>query len=535
MRGADRPLARRALSRWADLPLRGKGLVVVALPLGALLVAALALSVVLWEGRQAEASADHAREVRTEIQLVLTLLVDAETGVRGYVLSGRQDFLDPYATAQQELPTHLAHLGALVQDRPAQAARLRRVEALAGRRFDALAELHAHGHRPFSRPPDALLLTGKQTMDALRAELAGMQDEEERVLAARAARAAAANRRATATIAASVLVGVVGGFAASSLFAAGIVRRAYRLEENAHLLARGHPLVGLPAGDDELGRVGRALGQAADLLGAREAALTASLRRLAEQTRALEAKTREQDAFLYTVSHDLRAPLVSLQVLAGMLAEDYGARLDGEGRRYIERLSANAARMQTLLDDLLELARVGRDERADEAVDLGAVVAQVVEQLQQTLRARGAEVRVAGALPTVRGNRTRLAQVFANLIDNAVQYTPPGRDPVVGVGAVDRGDAWELAVRDNGVGIPPEYREKAFGLFQRLPAGKALNAGGSGAGLAIVARIVEAHGGRCWLESTEGAGTTVRFTLPKGGAGAAGGTAATPAGEVASV
>ncbi len=162
-------------------------------------------------------------------------------------------------------------------------------------------------------------------------------------------------------------------------------------------------------------------------------------------------------------------------------------------------------------------------------------VAQVAEQLQQTLAARGAEIRVAGALPTVRGNRTRLAQVFANLIDNAVKYTPPERDPVVGVGAVDRADAWELAVRDNGVGIPAAYREKAFGLFQRLPAGKALNPGGSGAGLAIVARIVEAHGGRCWVESDEGAGTTVRFTLPKGGTGGAGGAAATPTGDVARV
>ena len=504
-----------------------------AIPLVALLVATLTLALL---EQQANARVARTLEVRGEIQTVLTLMVDAETGMRGYALSGQDQLLDPYRTAQALLPAHLARLDEMVRDRPDQDAHLRRVEALIEQRLRGLAALQPYGNsggETLTRPPGAVFVAGKATMDALRGELGAMQAEEEGQFAAHTARATEINRLAFVIIAASALVGILGGLAANVLFTSGIARRIGRLEANADLLARGQPLADLPAGADEIGRLGRALRGAAELLRGREAALTESVGQLAAQTAALEAKTREQDAFVYTVAHDFRAPLVSVQGLAGMLAEDYGARLDGEGRRLIERIAANAGRLQALVGDLLDLAQIGRDERATEDIDLATVVAQAVDQLHGTLRARGAEVRVVGTLPTVRASRTRTAQLLGNLIDNAVKYTPADRAPLVQLEAHERGDHWELVVRDNGVGIPPAYREKVVGLFQRLPAGKALNPGGSGAGLAIVARIIEAQGGRHWIESEEGVGTAFHLTLPKGDGRAFDGAQSIPAGIIA--
>lgn len=286
-----------------------------------------------------------------------------------------------------------------------------------------------------------------------------------------------------------------------------------------------------------LGVLPRALGQATARLGRGELARPVTVQGAAEFARALhmevmhrrlagsrreeeratdlEAQAREQQAFMHAVSHDLKAPLLSIQGMADLLASGYGEALDAEGKLYLGRIAANATRMRAMLDDLLAMASVGHAEAEFSLVDLGAVVHDVTEQLGYTLHTRGAQVCVDGPLPTVHADSPRLRQVFTNLIDNAVTYTPAGRAPVVRLDSTTRPDGWEIMVRDNGVGIPPAWQERVFGVFQRLPAGRALNPGGTGLGLAIVARIVEAHGGRLWLESEEGAGTTFHFTLPR--------------------
>jgi len=229
----------------------------------------------------------------------------------------------------------------------------------------------------------------------------------------------------------------------------------------------------------------------------------------------LNAKTREQETFIYTVSHDLKAPLVSVQGMAGILIEDYSAALGADGRRYLERIVANADKMQALLADLLELSRLGRVDDEYGPVDLNAVIQDVTERLHHTLTVRGARVEVAPSLPVVHACSKRLAQVFTNLIDNAVTYTPKERVPLVRVTARHAGGAWEIEVRDNGAGIPAAFHDKVLQIFQRLPAGKTLNPAGTGVGLAIVTRIIETDGGRVWIESEEGMGTAFHFTLPK--------------------
>jgi signal transduction histidine kinase len=141
----------------------------------------------------------------------------------------------------------------------------------------------------------------------------------------------------------------------------------------------------------------------------------------------------------------------------------------------------------------------------------------VTETLQPALQARGGGVEVQGHVPPILADKTRLTQVFTNLIDNAVAYTPPERAPRIAIELrADDEDAVEVTVSDNGVGIPPAMHDKVFEIFQRLPAGKRLNPQGTGAGLAIVARIVETHGGAIRVDSSEGAGTTFRIHLPRG-------------------
>lgn len=223
----------------------------------------------------------------------------------------------------------------------------------------------------------------------------------------------------------------------------------------------------------------------------------------------LEAKNRELDSFVYTVSHDLRSPLVSLQGFSTRLLESYSDQLDERGQLYLERIQANTEHMGELLSDLLQLSRVGRVANPVEAVPLREVVDRLVQEWESRLE--GVELEIAPDLPTVQGDRRRLEQVMANLLDNAVKFMGQQPGPRVEVGWHDEGEAYVIYVRDNGIGIDPRYHRRIFEIFQRL---EEVKAEGTGVGLAIVKRIVEHHGGQVWVESEWGQGATFYFTLP---------------------
>lgn len=225
----------------------------------------------------------------------------------------------------------------------------------------------------------------------------------------------------------------------------------------------------------------------------------------------LEGKNAELDTFVYSVSHDLKAPLVTIQGMAGLLLEEYGPQLPEEASRYLGRIQANTQQMESLITDLLALSRIGHEARSPVAVSLAEVVDDVAADLAPALRDRGIEL-VRRDLPILWGIRTQIDQVMRNLIGNAVKYlgdTAAGR---VEVGAVEREAFVECHVRDNGIGIDPAYHERIFEVFQRL---KEVEADGTGVGLTIVRKIVQTNGGRIWVESAKGQGTTFRFTWPK--------------------
>ncbi|MBI2218883.1 MAG: hypothetical protein HYU51_16480 [Candidatus Rokubacteria bacterium] len=234
------------------------------------------------------------------------------------------------------------------------------------------------------------------------------------------------------------------------------------------------------------------------------------LRHSLVEVEAKKAQNAALDSFVYSVSHDLKAPLVAVQGMAGALAEDCAGQLDELGRHYVERLQANVEQMERLIQDLLTLSRVGRDGRTPGSVDLAEVVEDVLAEVGEPIRTRGIKVTV-GELPELWAIRVQLEQVMRNLLGNAVKFIGDAATPAVEVGATRRPDGWECWVCDNGIGIDPAYHEKVFEIFQRLGE---VEVDGTGVGLAIVKKIVDGAGGRVWVESAKGCGATFRFTWP---------------------
>ena len=227
----------------------------------------------------------------------------------------------------------------------------------------------------------------------------------------------------------------------------------------------------------------------------------------------LDEKNKELASFVYTVSHDLRAPLVSLEGYASMLLDNYKEALDETGQLYISRIQANVEKIGRLIQDLLELSRIGRIVNYYESTDVKEIIREAIETLQLQLSERGTELVVQEDLPAITCDRTRIEQVFENLISNANKFMGAENDkPRIEIGFHDKEDFFEFFVKDNGIGIQKEYHEKVFDIFKRLGD---IETEGTGVGLAIVKKILENHGGEIWIDSEVGKGTTVYFTLPK--------------------
>jgi PAS domain S-box-containing protein len=230
---------------------------------------------------------------------------------------------------------------------------------------------------------------------------------------------------------------------------------------------------------------------------------------LEHHARELARSNEELERFAYVASHDLQEPMRTVSSFVQLLARRYQGRLDSTADEYIQFITDGAARMRTLVSDLLEYSRVNSRGGALAATDANAVLRKVLEGLQGIIEAERAEVS-SDTLPTVVADQTQLGQVFQNLIGNAIKFHGPDV-PRIHVSAVRRGEEWVFSVRDNGIGIAPEYHERIFIIFQRLHTIEEY--GGTGMGLAICKRIVERHGGRMWLESEPQRGSTFFFSV----------------------
>ena len=240
-----------------------------------------------------------------------------------------------------------------------------------------------------------------------------------------------------------------------------------------------------------------------------------SVVRTSEERRVnLQTANNELEAFAYTVSHDLRAPLRAVQGMALALTEDYGNRLETGAREYLDQISDVSRRMDVMIRDLLEYSRVSRSEFELKLVDLNVVVAEAQAMIQADSQKSGADVRVETPLSSVVANPTLLTQVMANLLGNAIKFVAPGVRPAVRVATEDKGNNLRVLVKDNGIGIPPEYQNRIFNIFERLHSQSKYP--GTGIGLAIVQKAVARMKGELGMESVPGQGSCFWIELPKG-------------------
>jgi signal transduction histidine kinase len=226
----------------------------------------------------------------------------------------------------------------------------------------------------------------------------------------------------------------------------------------------------------------------------------------------LEAKNAELERFTYTVSHDLKSPLVTITGFLGYLEKDALSGNMERVRASTERISSAAKKMERLLSDLLELSRVGRLMNAPENVPFEEIVKEALEHVRGRIEANHVQVIVQENLPVVHGDRVRLIEIVQNLLDNAAKFSSGKSDAhvVIGSSEMDENRMQVLFVCDNGIGIDPKFHERIFGLFNKLNP----YAEGTGIGLTLVKRIVEIHGGRIWVDSEPGKGASFYFTLP---------------------
>ncbi len=464
-------------------PHRFRQLLLRSVALPATLMALLAV-LLFWEVRQlllADESADRSDAVLAQATEVRQLLVDRETGVRGFLLTGDESFLAPYHSAGKVLPEALARLDSSVADAPDQQARLAELR----RRSAGWEAFAADELRRYRNQEDWVKLVaegeGKRRMDGLRQLL----DELAFVERERATqRSALAERQARL---------VLWGGAAWLLFLGLLLAWLSRRQ-----------LV-LLSGDYE-SLLERAQSQANDLR-ASEARLE---QRVAQRTQELTVANRELESFSYSVSHDLRAPLRAVDGFSQALLEDEGERISEDGHEHLRRLRAAATRMGQLIDDLLRLSRLSRAELTREPVDLSALARDVTDGLKRTEPGRDATFDIAPGL-TTRGDARLLRVVLENLLGNAWKFTSQRSGARIEFFAESQDGRPHYCVRDNGVGFDMAYSGKLFSPFQRLH--RPTEFPGTGIGLATVQRIIHRHGGDITAEAAPDGGATFRFTL----------------------
>jgi signal transduction histidine kinase len=341
--------------------------------------------------------------------------------------------------------------------------------------------------------------TGRDRIDAIRRQFNNLFQTERAVAKMRTDQA---NSRADA----AVWLGI-GGLLVSIVVLAvylrrSIVRPVREVARGAERVAHGDLSARTPdERSDELGDLGRAFNTMA-------ASLEHSRDEVVARTAELERSNRELDQFAAVTSHDLKEPLQTVTVFAGLLNRDYRDQLDETGRTFLDSILASTERMRALIRDLLEFSRVGHGELQCEPVPADELLERARENLAGHIAEKSATL-IVDPLPTVEVDPPQLCQVFQNLLSNAIKFSDE-EVPEVRVSATAVDSTWQFAVRDNGIGIDPVHAERIFKPFARLGGGKE----GTGIGLAICQRIVEHHGGRIWVEGEPGAGSTFFFTIP---------------------
>jgi signal transduction histidine kinase len=266
---------------------------------------------------------------------------------------------------------------------------------------------------------------------------------------------------------------------------------------------------------DEIGELARAFNKMTDSLVEAKNSVEQKKTELEEQKKVIEKANKELDNFVHTASHDLMGPPIMISAYANYLYEGTQNLLDDRSKSYLEKIRTSAKRMKDIIDDLLLLSRISRIKNPYEKVNTGDLVKKTVDRMEYEIKEKHAEVVVAGAFPELVCDRIKLAEVFLNLVANAVKFSSKaaGRTPRIEIGVADKRTEYEFFVKDNGIGIDQKHHKEIFLIFKRLHTQDEYP--GTGAGLSIVEKVVNDHEGRIWVESEPGKGATFFFTIPK--------------------
>jgi signal transduction histidine kinase len=440
-------------------------------------------------------------------------LVNEETGVRGYIITAKPEFLQPYYTGRAAETRAYGKLGkpgritgvTLTGDVHAVRARARawRLEFAQ----PTLRKIHMSHSESV-----AANVKGKALFDALRVPLDRLQAtlNNRLTLAHQQLENDASFLQLVLLVAAALILGSLIG--AGYLLRRIITRPLAELGREAELVGAGNfeEPVGAAAGPREIVRLGSEIDAMRERI-VNELMIVEGIReQLEAQALDLERSNTELEQFAYVASHDLQEPLRKVASFCQALQRRYGGQLDERADQYIEFAVDGAKRMQTLINDLLAFSRVGRSGHALEPVNLNLVLAEAEASLSGALEESGATL-TADELPNVRGERTLLVSLFQNLIGNAVKFRGE-QPPVVNITVTRQDGKWQFSCADNGIGVEQEYADRIFVIFQRLHTKEAYP--GTGIGLAMCRKIVEYHGGRMWLDLEHAPGAEFRFTMP---------------------
>ena len=390
----------------------------------------------------------------------------AESSHRRYLVTGDESYLTSYRTVVERMPEYLRYLRGLTNETGQQQDRVAILEQLITRQLDAearaIAQRKKHGYEGVRHL--ALSGAGKNEIDGIRRLMTELDTVEQRALQARVAQSAGSTHNTIA------LLGL-GAFLQLVLLASVYVLIHHDVTERR--------------------RVAKELRSRGELL---------------------QAANKELEAFSYSVSHDLRAPLRHIDGYAALLSKTAGDTLNDKARRYLQTISDSAKQMGQLIDDLLVFSRMGRQDMLQTTVSQDQLIKTVLHDLRLDLQGRAISWTMH-PLPNVSGDPAMLRQVFVNLISNALKFTATRPEAKIEIGVAKQGPRdVEVFVRDNGVGFDMQYVGKLFGVFQRLHRNDEFE--GTGIGLANVRRIIHRHGGRTWAEGALDQGATFYFSLP---------------------
>ncbi|MFI1002782.1 ATP-binding protein [Streptomyces galbus] len=462
---------------------------------------------------------------RTEAYRLQAAQVNQETGIRGYAIAADRQFLAPYTQGKQDEARSVRRLRELLDGRPELLADLDAVEREADQWRKQFAEPLAASVTP-GRPRTLDRRSaerGKVEFDQVRALWTKQNDDLTRAVQDGRARIAHERLVRNSVLAGMVAVFLLTGIALSVLVRMLVARPLDALRSASRRVAggdfayeiRGDGPADLTAvaGDveDMRKRIVAELDASRDI----QEELTRQAAELDAQTVELRRSNAELEQFAYVASHDLQEPLRKVASFCQLLEKRYGDQLDDRGRQYIDFAVDGAKRMQVLINDLLTFSRVGRLNDAREPVDLDQALDKALRNLTASVEESGAAVDRPEDLPEIIGDPTLLTMLWQNLVGNALKFRHPDRAPHVSVTCEADPEApgmWRLSVTDNGIGIPEQFAEKVFVIFQRLHGRDAY--GGTGIGLALCKKIVEHHGGRIWIDTGHTDGTRFCFTLP---------------------